>query len=103
MFFLAGKNILCQIDLECAIRLQRNNRHTMNYAAAAYANHTEKSVMSNWQMPLILQGPVGICLLVGCLTSKQHASISQRRICPDNFMCCHTKIEVADQTFHLTQ
>ena len=48
--------------------------------------------------------PVGIvCLLVGCLTSQQHASVSQGRICTDNFTCCHTEIEAADQTFHLTQ
>ena len=25
------------------------------------------------------------------------------RICSDNFTCCHTEIEAADQTFHLTQ
>ena len=43
------------------------------------------------------------CWLVGCLTSQQHASVSQGRICSDNFTCCHTEIEVADQTFHLTQ
>ena len=43
------------------------------------------------------------CLFVGCLTSKQHASVSQGRICSDNFTYCHTEIEVADQTFHLTQ
>ena len=42
-------------------------------------------------------------LLVGCLTSQQHASVSQEQICSDNFTCCHTEIEVADQTFHLTQ
>ena len=40
---------------------------------------------------------------VGCLTSQQHASVSQGRICSDNFRCCHTEIEVADQTFYLTQ
>ena len=40
---------------------------------------------------------------VGCLTSQQYASVSQGRICSDNFTCCHTEIEVADQTFHLTQ
>ena len=40
---------------------------------------------------------------VGCLTSKQHDSVSQGRICSDNFTCCHTEIEVADQTFYLTQ
>ena len=36
-------------------------------------------------------------LLVACLTSQQHASVSQGRICSDNFTCCHTEIEVADQ------
>ena len=44
-------------------------------------------------------------LFVGCLliTSQQHASASQGRICTDNFTCCHTEIEVADQTFEVTQ
>ena len=44
-----------------------------------------------------------LCLLVGCLTSQRHACVSQGRICSDNFMCCHTEIEAADQTFYLTQ
>ena len=44
-----------------------------------------------------------VCLLVGCLTSPQQASVSQGRICSDNFTCCHTEIEVADQTFYPTQ
>ena len=43
------------------------------------------------------------CLFVCCLTSQQHASVSQGRICSDNCTCCHTETEVADQTFHLTQ
>ena len=47
--------------------------------------------------------PRGVCWLVGCLTSQQHASASQGRICLDNFTCCHTEIEAADQTFYLTQ
>ena len=42
-------------------------------------------------------------LLAGCLTSQQQASVSQGRSCSDNCTCCHTEIEVADQTFHLTQ
>ena len=45
----------------------------------------------------------GVCLFVGCLTSQQQDSVSQGRICLDNFTCCHTEIEVADQTFYLTQ
>ena len=44
-----------------------------------------------------------VCLLVGCLTSQQQASVSQGRICSDNFTCCHTEIEVADPTFYFTQ
>ena len=44
-----------------------------------------------------------LLLFVGCLTSQQHASVSQGRICSDNFTCCHTEIEVADQMFYLTQ
>ena len=42
-------------------------------------------------------------LFVGCLTSQQHASVSQGRICSDNCKCCHTEIEAADQTFYLNQ
>ena len=40
-----------------------------------------------WQLsvPLSAKG-----LLVGCLTSQQHASLSQGRIFSDNFTCCHT-------------
>ena len=57
---------------------------------------------------IILQVRVAFGLLVemfvvGCLTSQQHASVSQGRICPDNCTCCHTETEVSDQTFQLTQ
>ena len=44
-----------------------------------------------------------ISFLVGCLTSQQHSSVSHGWICSDNCTCCHTEIEVADPTFHLTQ
>ena len=43
------------------------------------------------------------CLLVGCVMSQPHASVSQGRVCSDNSTCCHTEIEVADPTFYLTQ
>ena len=43
-----------------------------------------------------------VCWLVGCLTSQQHARVSQGQICSDEFTCSHTEIEVADQTFFLT-
>ena len=34
---------------------------------------------------------------------QEHASVFQGRVCSDNFTCCHTETEVADQTFYLTQ
>ena len=40
---------------------------------------------------------------VGCLASQQQASVSQGRICSDNFTCCHTEVEAADPTYYLTQ
>ena len=44
-----------------------------------------------------------LLLLVGCLTSQQHARVSRERICSDNCTCCPTEIEVADRTCYLTQ
>ena len=43
-----------------------------------------------------------VMLFVGCWMSQQQASVSQGQICSDKVTCCHTEIEVADQTFHLT-
>ena len=40
---------------------------------------------------------------VAPLTSQQHANVCEGRICSDKFTSCHTEIEVADQTFYLTQ
>ena len=37
------------------------------------------------------------------LNAPKQANVSQGRICTDNFTCCHTETEVADQTFYLTQ
>ena len=42
-------------------------------------------------------------VFVGCLTSQQHESVSQGRICSHKFTCCHTEAEVADRTFYLIQ
>ena len=45
------------------------------------------------------------CLFVGWLLNVPATCyrVSQGRICSDNFTPCHTEIEAADQTFHLTQ
>ena len=66
-------------------------------------NHCQPSVCS-----VRPKGTAGVsihwsCWLLACLTSQQHASVSQGRICTDNFTCCHTEIKLADQTFYLTQ
>ena len=50
---------------------------------------------------LVLSSSGLVCWLLACLTSLQQASVSQGQICSDNFTCCHSATEVADQTFHL--
>ena len=40
---------------------------------------------------------------VPCLTSQQHARVSQGRICSDSCTCCHTETEAADPTCYLIQ
>ena len=58
----------------------------------------ERLTCSNGYSACLLVG-----LLVGCLTSQQHASVSHGRICSDNSACCHTEMEAAGQTSYLTQ
>ena len=46
------------------------------------------------------------CLFVGCLLNVpviKYAGVFKGWICSDNFTCCHTETEVADETFFLTQ
>ena len=69
-----------------------------------------ESVLQHWWqgrkadvLTITSKTSVTVCLLVGYLTSQQHTSVSQRRICSDNFTCCHTEIEFADQPFYLIQ
>ena len=42
-------------------------------------------------------------MFVGCLTSQQHASVSQGRMCSDICTCFHTEVEVAGQACYLVQ
>ena len=78
---------------------RRNSRFLQSPVSNMYAKWPGRSRVQIMSARLSLF----VCLLVGCLTSQQHASVSQGRICSDNFTCCHTEIEVADQTFYLTQ
>ena len=63
----------------------------------------EKTVVRLFNSPLPFTAPQWVCWLGGCLTSQESATVSQRRICSDNCTLSHTEIEVADQTFYLTQ
>ena len=44
-----------------------------------------------------------VMLFVGCFNIPATCSCISRQMCSDKFMCCNTEIEVADQTFYLTQ
>ena len=78
---------------------QFQTRLTSMYLLLVLVRQTETPVSS---MKVVVHHRF-VCLLVGCLTSQQQASVSQGRICSDNFTCCHTETEVADPTFYLTQ
>ena len=62
------------------------------------SHHTDTDTDTGQPVPALL-----MFMFVGCLTSQQHASVSQGRVCSDSFTCCHTEIEVAYQTFYLIQ
>ena len=68
-----------------------------------YSNHKRAGHFAEYTRVAIEDLNGIVCLLVACLTPQQHTSVSQGRICSDNFTCCHTETEVADQTFYLTQ
>ena len=61
------------------------------------------STMEAVQASSALQPGRSVQVVVSCFTSRQHASVSQGRICSNNCTCCHTKVEVANQTCYLTQ
>ena len=92
---------------------QSHNSTSKLGQSADYTVHARSLVQSNFTLFGTLQQSTfpyishhtseQFVLFVGCLSSQQHASVSQGQICTDNFTCCHTEIEAADQTFHLTQ
>ena len=78
---------------------------TANLSTPSPARSTSQASVKSVSQLIAPWAPVRtrVGWLVGCLTSQQHASVSQGRICTDSFTCCHTEIEVADPTFYLTQ
>ena len=66
---------------------------------------TRVPISSHWYdatRTMIFSGKA-VCWLLACLTSQQQASVSQGRICSGSCTCCHTEIEIADQTLQHTQ
>ena len=55
--------------------------------------------LTSQQHARVSQGRICCC----CLTSQRHASVSQGRIYSDNFTVRHTEIEAAGHTFCLTR
>ena len=84
-----------------------NSHHNNGIRHVAWTANTVEAaplrVYRFWELMCNTRFCSYVCWLVGCLTSQQHVCVSQGRICSDNFTCCHTEIEVADQTFYLTQ
>ena len=74
--------------------------HSLQTLSTAHRGHNRFQTHQAWEHNTT---NLRVCLLVGCLMSQQQASASQGRICSDHFTCCHIEIEVADQTFYLTQ
>ena len=70
---------------------------SLNAICLRYRASPHLSALCSYAMEL------GCCFFAGCLTTQQHASVSQGRICSDSFTCCHTEVEAANQTFYLTQ
>ena len=63
-------------------------------------------VQGRWADSMVVAAAAAVVVVVvgfRCLRSQRHASVTEGRICPNKCTCCHTEIEVADQTFHLTR
>ena len=91
--------VVSYMDIEKRMEEGTTNRTV----AATNMNATSRSV--SMSMISSLTGVVGSLVgwFIGCSTSRQHASVSQGRICSDKFACRHTEIGYADQIFCLTQ
>ena len=100
--FLAVVWSTCRLPVSLSLPLSWLRKHTAVRCQAA--KKVDRVVCCLLSVPAPCHCILGtVCLLVGCLTSQQHASVSQGRTCEVNFTCCHIEIKFADQTFHLTQ
>ena len=86
----------------CAGAQQNTTDHKVCIWAVSHLSINKNVLKMCDQYAIGITHSVSRGLFVGCLTSQQHAGVSQGRVCSDNFKCCHTETDVADQTFHLT-
>ena len=100
----------CRVDLNVVCCNSRTNfgkwlcKSLLVFATRqniAYTPRTQIHMGTNCSVNSLIHSIV--CWLVGCLTSQQHASVSQGPIYSDKFTCCHTEREVAHLTFYFTQ
>ena len=96
-------NQLFRLQLRTALSFPSSSSSSAAAATAAAAAAAAATAAATVAAATAGGAAAAVCWLVGCLTSQQHASVSQGRICSHNISCCHTEIEVADQTFYLTQ
>ena len=89
--FNEGKNRYCSLKI-CKNILNCSERENYTYIFLKMSQKCSVLTKENYMLQL-----------VGCLTSQKHASVSPGRILTDNFTCCHTEIEAADQTLYLIQ
>ena len=96
-----GRDLMGLTEIDA--RGLKPHQHTYESQGLICLDHRSTSpsfwILTPGQPVLVLT----LLLFAGCLTSQQHVSVFQGRIYTDNFTCCHTQIEVADQTFNLTQ
>ena len=96
------KSIDSVLKVRYRCRISRRQEQTMLDIDVKYQNLFVGWLHKNRMLDILIQN-IKICLFVGCLSSQQHASVSQGRICSHNFTCCHTETEAAAPTVHLTQ
>ena len=92
-------------DLQIKLFQQRSKLSTweswyrMDQTGFAFCwSWTKKELQGAWKLCNLKGSPNFVLLLV----AKRPSNI-QGQICSSSFTCCPTEIEVADQTFHLTQ
>ena len=93
---------LCGLSVSFSTAYRPSNRQFVQYLCGLSVSFSTAYRPNNRQyVQYLMAGSASfICWWHNVL---QHASVSQGWIYSDNFTCCHTETEVADQTFHLTQ